>query len=258
MLLAVDIGNSNIVLGGYHGDQLLFVARIRTDSLRTEFEYAVLIKDILSLYHCQPDDITGGIVSSVVPPLSSVLRKAIRLIKKVKVLTIGPGIKTGLNIKIDNPGQLGVDLLATAIGAMEKYPLPAIIIDLGTATKITVVDKDGCFRGGAILPGVMIALDALSSQAAQLPKISLDGENIAPIGTNTIDCMKAGTILGAASMVDGMIERYKEILGNDVSVVACGGLVGAVLPHCRSEIKKDETLLLDGLRILYKKNTSEK
>ena len=104
----------------------------------------------------------------------------------------------------------------------------------------------------------MIALDALSSQAAQLPKISLDGENIAPIGTNTIDCMKAGTILGAASMVDGMIERYKEILGNDVSVVACGGLVGAVLPHCRSEIKKDETLLLDGLRILYKKNTSEK
>ena len=243
MLLAVDIGNSNIVLGGYHGDQLLFVARIRTDSLRTEFEYAVLIKDILSLYHCQPDDITGGIVSSVVPPLSSVLRNAIRLIKKVKVLTIGPGIKTGLNIKIDNPGQLGADLLATAIGAMEKYPLPAIIIDLGTATKITVV---------------MIALEALSSQAAQLPKISLDGENIAPIGTNTIDCMKAGTILGAASMVDGMIERYKEILGNDASVVACGGLVGAVLPHCRSEIKKDETLLLDGLRILYRKNTAEK
>lgn len=112
MLLAVDIGNSNIVLGGYHGDQLLFVARIRTDSLRTEFEYAVLIKDILSLYHCQPDDITGGIVSSVVPPLSSVLRNAIRLIKKVKVLTTGPGIKTGLNIKIDNP-DTRCDLLAT-------------------------------------------------------------------------------------------------------------------------------------------------
>lgn len=258
MLLAVDIGNSNIVIGGYEGKTLRFVSRIRTDLLRTEYEYAVLLKEILSLHQIRPNDITGGIISSVVPPLSAVLKNAILLIAKVRVLTIGPGMKTGLNIKIDNPGQLGADLLATAIGAMEKYPLPVMIIDLGTATKITVVDEEKGFRGGAIMPGVMIALEALSSQAAQLPKIALESGEIKPIGTNTIDCMKAGTILGAASMIDGMIDRYKAVLGERVSVVACGGLTNAVIPHCRSAIVKDEMLLLDGLRILYHKNTAER
>lgn len=258
MLLAVDIGNSNIVLGGYQNETLQFVSRFRTDMLRTEYEYAVLVKEILGLYGFSPADITGGIISSVVPPLSGVLKSALKLIKDVRVLTIGPGIKTGLNIKIDNPGQLGADLLATAVAAMEKYPLPVVIIDLGTATKITVVDQDGCFRGGAIMPGIMIALDALSSQTAQLPKISLDDAQINPIGTNTVESMKSGTILGAASMIDGMIGRFKEVLGENASVVACGGLVNAIVPHCRCGIVKDETLLLEGLRILYKKNTAEK
>lgn len=258
MLLAIDIGNSNIVMGGYEKDQLKFVSRFRTDSLRTEFEYAVLIKNILELYQCQPENITGGIISSVVPPLSGIMKKAVQLIQRVKVLVIGPGMRTGLNIKIDNPGQLGADLLATAVGAMSKYPLPAMVIDLGTATKITVIDREGAFRGGAIMPGVMIALDALSSQANLLPKISLDSTQISPIGTNTIDCMKAGTILGAASMIDGMVERYKNVLGEDVSVIACGGLTGAVIPHCKPGIIQDETLLLDGLRILYQKNTVER
>ncbi len=258
MLLAIDIGNSNIVMGGYEGDQLRFVSRFRTDSLKTEVEYAVLIKSALELYQASPDDITGAIISSVVPPLSGVVKQAVRLIKKVKVLVIGPGMKTGLNIKIDNPGQLGADLLATAIGAVGKYPLPAVVVDLGTATKMTVIDKDGCFRGGAIMPGVMIALDALSSQTAQLPKISLESAQIDPIGTNTVDSMKAGTILGAAGMIDGMIERYKAVLGEPLSVIACGGLTAAIVPHCKSDIIKDENLLLDGLRILYQKNTAEK
>lgn len=259
MLLAIDIGNSNIVMGGYREETLCFVSRFRTDSLRTEFEYAVLIKNILSFYGISPQDITGGIISSVVPPLSDVMKKAVCLVKKVRVLTIGPGMKTGLNIKIDNPGQLGADMLATSVGAMGKYPLPAVVIDLGTATKITVVDKDGCFRGGAIMPGVMISLEALSSSAAQLQKIGLDNaQSVQPIGTNTVDCMKSGIILGNAGMIDGMIARYKEVLGEQVSVVACGGLSSAIIPHCTSHIIMDETLLLDGLRILYQKNTVQK
>lgn len=258
MLLAIDIGNSNIVLGGYENNKLRFVSRFRTDSLRTEFEYAVLMKNILDLYHISPDSISGGIISSVVPPLSGILKNAVQLIKRVRVLTIGPGMKTGLNIKIDNPGQLGADLLATAVGAVAKYPLPAMIIDLGTATKIMVVDKDGCYRGGSIMPGVMIALEALCSRTAQLPKISLENGEIDPIGTNTIDAMKSGTILGAASMIDGMVDRYKAVLGSEATVVACGGLVSGIIPHCKSEIITDETLLLDGLLALYQKNTQEK
>lgn len=258
MLLVVDIGNSNIVLGGYEGENLLFVSRIRTDSRRTDVEYAVLIKEILGLYGYLPADITGGIISSVVPPLSGALKNAILLIQKVKVLTVGPGIKTGINIKIDNPGQLGADLLATAVGAVSKYPLPAVVIDLGTATKITVIDKDGSFRGGAIMPGVIVALNALAAQTAQLPRISLDAASVDPIGTNTVDCMKSGSILGTASMIDGMIERYREELGPDVSVIACGGLVSGIVPHCKAAVHTDENLLLEGLRILFYKNTAEK
>lgn len=193
MLLAIDIGNSNIVMGGYREETVCFVSRFRTDSLRTEFEYAVLIKNILSFYEISPQDITGGIISSVVPPLSDVMKKAVCLVKKVRVLTIGPGMKTGLNIKIDNRDNLAPICWPLRSG-QGKYPLPAVVIDLGTATKITVVDKDGCFRGGAIMPGVMISLDALDSAAALLQKIGLDNvQSVQPIGTNTVDCMKSGT-----------------------------------------------------------------
>lgn len=255
MVLAIDIGNSNIVVGGYEGETLLFVARISTDTSRTEFEYAVVLKDILELYNYCKETIEGAIISSVVPPLTAVLNNALLLLKPVRVLTIGPGIKTGLNIKIDNPGSLGADLLATAVGALEKYPLPVIVIDLGTATKITVVDEHKSYRGGAIMPGVMIALQALTRNTAQLPQIGLDEAVRQPIGTNTIDCMKSGIILGTASMLDGMVARYKKVLGGKASVVACGGLVTAIIPNCESEIICDPNLLLDGLLALYKKNT---
>ncbi len=258
MLLAIDIGNSNIVIGGYQEETLRFTARFGTDTAKTETEYAVLLKNVLELHGISPDEISGGIISSVVPPLSGKLKQAVLLVKKVRIMVVGPGIKTGLNIKIDNPAQLGADLLATAIGTIEKYPVPAIIVDLGTATKMTVIDRDGSFRGGAIMPGVMIALDALSNQTAQLPHISLENGRIEPIGTNTVDCMKSGTILGTAAMIDGMIARYQQILGGDATVVACGGLTNAIIPYCTAEIIQDEALLLDGLRILYRKNLREK
>lgn len=254
MILTIDVGNTNIVVGGYEQDELKLVARVSTDTSRTETEYAVLIKDVLELYSIDKELLEGAIISSVVPPLSHVLKSAIRLVKPVRTLMVGPGMKTGLNIKIDNPGQLGADLLCTAIGALEKYPLPVMIIDLGTATKLTVVDKERGFRGGAIMPGVMIALEALTSKTAQLPKINLVDEVKNPIGTNTIDCMKSGVVLGAASMIDGMVARYKQVLGDDITVVACGGLVDAIVPYCTGEIIRDDNLLLEGLLALYKKN----
>ena len=158
-----------------------------------------------------------------------------------------------MNIRIDNPAQLGADFVATAIGTIEKYALPAIVIDLGTATKISLLDAQKTFLGGSIMPGVMISLDALSSRAAQLPHISLE-EPVELIGTNTIDCMKSGVILGTASMLDGMINRYEEKLGPAATVVACGGLVNAVVPFCKHKITIDDNLLLDGLYAIYRRN----
>lgn len=257
MILAIDIGNSNIVIGSYENGKLLFVARVSTDASRTEFEYAVILKDILGLYERRKEEIDGAVISSVVPPLSSVLKNAVALIKPVRILMVGPGIKTGLDIKIDNPGQMGADLISTAVGALNKYPLPAIVVDLGTATKITVIDKNKAFRGGAIMPGVMIALEALTAGTAQLPQISLSDKVEQAIGTNTVDCMRSGVILGAAAMIDGMLERYKKELGCDVTVIACGGLTSSIIPYCQSNIIHDPHLLLDGLLALYKKNCPE-
>ncbi|MEG2038229.1 MAG: type III pantothenate kinase [Oscillospiraceae bacterium] len=257
MLLAIDIGNSNIVLGYFKGKELVYEARIKTDAYKTEYEYAVLIKELMRLYSFESQHLIGAIVSSVVPPLSEAIEKAIKLINDVPVLHIGPGIKTGLNIKIDNPAQLGADLAATAIGAIEKYPLPALIIDLGTATKFSYVDKNKNFCGGSIMPGVMISLEALISKTAQLPSIGLESE-VKLIGTNTVDCMKSGIILGAASMVDGMIDRFSQKIGQPLTIVACGGMVNSVIPHCTHDITIDESLLLEGLCAVFYKNIQPK
>ncbi|MCI9194035.1 MAG: type III pantothenate kinase [Angelakisella sp.] len=255
MILAIDIGNTNIVVGGYDGDRLAFSVRLSTDATRTAHEYAATLGGVLGLYQVDLGAVTGAIVSSVVPPLSGALCQAVALLcPGVEPLLVGAGMRTGLNIRIDNPKELGADLLAASVGAMVKYPLPAIVIDLGTATKIMVVDENRSFLGGSIMAGVMISLRALSSDTAQLPHISLDSPARQVIGTNTIDCMKSGTILGAASMLDGMIQRYQEALGKDATVVACGGLAPAIVPYCRTPILRDDSLVLDGLLALYRKN----
>lgn len=254
MLLAIDVGNTNIVMGTYRNDKLEFTARIRTSTEKTEDEYGVLIRSILRIHHQEPADISGVIISSVVPPLTTIMKKSAALLSpNAKILTVGPGVKTGLNIRIDNPAQLGADLATTAVGALAKYKAPAMVIDLGTATKICVIDSDGYFRGGSIMPGVNIALEALSSRTAQLPAISLEGD-VKLIGSNTIDCMRSGIVLGAASMLDGMIERYTREMGEFKTIVACGGLVRAIVPHCKSNILIDDNLLLDGLLAIYKRN----
>lgn len=255
MILVIDIGNTHIVVGGYREGKLDFSVRLGTNAARTGPEYAATLGAVLNLYRVDLSAVTGAIVSSVVPPLSGALCRAVSLLcPGVEPLLVGAGMKTGLNIRIDNPKELGADMLASAVGAMVKYPLPAIIIDLGTATKITVVDEAKCFLGGCIMAGVDISLRALSSSTALLPHISLDSEVRQPIGTNTVDCIKSGTILGCACMLDGMIQRYREAIGENATVVACGGLAPAVIPHCRTKVILDDSLLLDGLLALYNKN----
>ena len=254
MILSIDIGNSNIYIGAYCDGGLLFLTHIVSEAGKTEVEYAVLLHHILHLHRLSEQNLKGAVISSVVPQLSPVLKAAVQLTSPVPVMQIGPGVKTGLNIRIDNPAQLGADFVAAAVGAFEKYPLPVIIVDFGTATKISIVDRSRSFIGGSIMPGVRVSLDALSNRAAQLPHISL--EPPAPvIGTNTIDCMKSGVLLGNASMIDGMIERYEEKAGPAASIVATGESVDAVAPFCRHKLLVDKTLRLDGLYAVWKKNT---
>ena len=254
MILSIDIGNSNINIGAYCNGGLLFLTHIVSEAGKTEVEYAVLLHHILHLHRLSEQNLKGAVISSVVPQLSPVLKAAVQLTSPVPVMQIGPGVKTGLNIRIDNPAQLGADFVAAAVGAFEKYPLPVIIVDFGTATKISIVDRSRSFIGGSIMPGVRVSLDALSNRAAQLPHISL--EPPAPvIGTNTVDCMKSGVLLGSASMIDGMIERYEEKAGPAASIVATGESVVAVAPFCRHKLLVDKTLRLDGLYAVWKKNT---
>lgn len=257
MILTIDVGNTHIVLGMYKQDKLAMVSRMRTSWEKTGEEYGVLMRSILRLKDIEPSQIEGVIISSVVPPVTTTMEVACSLlVPNRNCVVVGPGVKTGLNIKIDNPAQLGADLVATGVATMEKYHLPAIVIDLGTATKITVIDSSGSFCGGSIAPGVAVALQALSDKASQLPDIALAGD-VKICGTNTIDCMRSGVVLGAASMIDGMIDRYVAELGEFKTIVACGGLVGAIIPHCRHNITISDNLLLDGLYIIYKKSTAQ-
>lgn len=256
MILAIDIGNTNIVLGAIDQEQTLFTARISTDKSKTSDQYAVEIKDILKLYDFDFLKLHGAIISSVVPALCSVFKDAIKKITGLDSLVVEPGIKTGLNIKIDNPAQLGSDLVVSAVAAIAKYKTPMAVIDFGTATTITVIDNENTVMGGLIMPGIRISLDALTSRTSQLQDISLDSPK-SIIGTNTVDSMKAGLVYGNAAMMDCIITRLEDKIGKKLNVIATGGLARFVIPHCVSKIIYDDNLMLDGLYILYKKNMSK-
>lgn len=253
MLLVLDMGNTNITVGVFDGDRLVVESRLATDFRKMEDEYAMKLADILRLYDLRREDIDGAIFSSVVPSLDRALRNAIRKVADVTPLQIGPGIKSGINIRIDNPAQLGADLLVGAVATVAKYGTPCLLWDLGTATKVSVIDRDGAYRGGAILPGVRTSLDSLSRAAALLPAVSIE---VPPtvIGTNTVDCMASGTVFGTACIIDGMSDRIEEELGYPTTVVATGGLAAEIVPQCRRKILHDPALLLHGLRLLYQKN----
>ena len=253
MLLAIDIGNTNIVIGCIEAEKICHELRLATDLVKTSDQYWMDLKGVLALYDLQADEIEGVIISSVVPPVLNSLRTAVMKLTGRTPMVVGPGLKTGLNIAGGNAGQVGSDLVVAAVAALRDYPAPVIIIDMGTATTMMAIDQTGTFLGGSICPGVKVSSEVLTTRTSQLPGISLEAPKHV-IGRNTIECMQSGIMLGAASMIDGMIERMEEELGVKATVVATGGISRFVLPMCRSEIRYDRDLLLRGLRILYEKN----
>ena len=253
MLLAIDIGNTNIVLGCIREDRILFEARIATDRLRTSDQYGVEIKNMLEAFGVQVTDIEDCIISSVVPPVFNSVRTGVIKVIGKQPMVVGPGIKTGLNIRMDDPASVGSDRIVIAVAALAEYSPPLLLLDLGTATTMEVVAPGNAYLGGVIIPGVRISVDALTSRAAQLPGISLDRPRRV-IGKNTVDCMRSGIMYGTAAMIDGMIQRMEEELGHTCTVVATGGMAQFVIPLCRREIRVEKDLLLKGLNILYQKN----
>ena len=254
MILAVDVGNSNIVIGGIDGMDILFEARLRTDTTKTSDEYCIDLKMILEVYHVNSSDVEGAIISSVVPQVLNSMKTAVVKLTGHTPLVVGPGLKTGLNIKIENPAQTGADLVVGSVAALREHKAPLIVIDMGTATTMIVLDETGALIGGSISPGVKISMDALTGRTALLPGLQLDQPKKA-IGRNTIDCMRSGIMLGAACMLDGMVERMEEELGAKTTVVITGGIARFVVPMCRTPMVYDKDLLLKGLAILYRENT---
>ena len=253
MILAVDVGNSNIVLGGVRGDEIVFEARLRTDATKTSDEYCIDLKMILEVYNLKSADIEGSIIASVVPQVLNSMQTAIRKLTGKMPLVVDPELKIGLKINIDNPAQAGADLIVGCVAALREHSAPMIIIDMGTATTMIVVDRDGAMIGGAISPGVKISMDALTGRTALLPGLQLDQPKKV-IGSNTIDCMRSGLMLASACMIDGMIDRMEEELGYRTTVIATGGIAKFVLPMCRHEIIYDKDLLVKGLATLYREN----
>lgn len=253
MVLAVDIGNSNIVLGCFEGGKIQFTERLSTNRNSTALEYTVLIKTILELHNLSDYEFEGGIISSVVPSVTNMVKEAVIKLTGKSVMVVGPGIKTGLKIKTDNPVQLGSDRVADAVAATNFYSCPLIVVDIGTATTISVIDSDKNFLGGIIMPGVRVSLDSLTSRTSQLPTISLEPPEKV-IGSNTVECMKSGIIYSTASSIDGVVGRIENELGEKCTVVSTGGLAGTVIPFCERKIIIDDQLLLKGLMIIYNKN----
>ena len=256
MLLAIDIGNTNIVIGCIKNDEILFKARIATDRIRTSDQYGVEIKNLIEAYGVFVDQIEDCIISSVVPPVFNSVKTGVIKILGKQPMVVGPGLKTGLNIHVDVPTQVGSDRIVIAVAALKEHKAPLILMDMGTATTIEVVEPENIYMGGVIFPGVMISLDALTSRAAQLPGISLDKpKNV--IGKNTVDCMRSGMMYGTAAMIDGIIDRIEAELGHTSTLIATGGLAQFITPLCKREFILDKDLLLKGLNIIYKKNKHE-
>ena len=253
MILTIDVGNANIVIGLVKHDKILFDAKLRTDITKTSDEYCIDLKMLMEVYKIQPEQIQGAIIASVVPQVLNSMQSAVRKLIGKTPLVVGPGLKTGLNIQIENPAQTGADLVASAVAALQEHEAPLIIVDMSSTTTMTVLDKNGTLIGGSIGPGVRMSLDALTDRTALLPGLQLDQPKKV-IGRNTTDCMRSGVMLGAACMVDGMVERMEQELGYRATVIATGSIARFIVPMCRREIIYDKDLLVKGLVALYREN----
>ena len=255
MLLAIDVGNSTTAIGLFdHDKNLKFLASLDTDSRKTADQISIDLMNVFALYHYSFEDVTGAILCSVVPPLNFMMEKTLTRLLGRPPMIVGPGVKTGLNIKLTNQSQVGADIVADAVAALEKFEAPIVTIDMGTATTIGVISEGRNYEGGMLLPGVNVSLEALSHRAAQLPDISLQHPK-ALIGKNTEDCMRSGIVYGTAGMLDGIIDRIREQFpGKFVTVVATGGNAPVIVRYCRNQIIYDKYLLMDGLWTIYQKN----
>ena len=253
MILALSVENTNLVMGSFDGEKLLFTSRIAADRNKTGDEYAISFKSILDMHGIDRSGITGSIVASVVPALIREIVAALRLMLGKEPLLVGPGVKTGLNILSDNPASLGSDLVVNAVAAIAEYPAPLIVIDLDTATTLLAVNAKKAFVGSIIAPGVSISARALAESCDQLPQITIEAPKEL-IGRNTVDCMKSGVVYGIASMLDGMVQRLERQMGAICTVVVTGPMADIIVPCCQSTMIQDPMLLLKGLRRIYEKN----
>ena len=256
MILAIDLGNTNVTFGGVDEKtgKIFFEERIHTDFKNTSVEYAVQMKTIMDIRGVKATDFVGGILSSSVPPVTRQVRNAAEMILKKPIIEVGPGMKTGVDIKIDDPAALGPDLLTGAVAGLNEYGAPLIIVDMGTATTISVISDQRRFLGGMIMPGVKVSVKGLTENAAHLPDIAIEQPEKLINGT-TVGAMQSGSVIGHAACIDGMVERIWEDLGYKTAVVATGGFARTVIPNCKNDIIIDSELLIKGLNILYNKNT---
>ena len=257
MILTIDVGNTNVVLGCVEDGVVVSRSRLATNTSDLPNDYAMKMRQSFAFDSIDYHEFEGAILSSVVPQVNRAIRSAVRKLTGLECIIVGAGIKTGVNVKIDDPGTLAGDLITGTVGALSMYKPPIIIVDMGTATTIVAVDKDGAYIGGAIVPGVNLSFEALSQGTSLLPNISIEAPRKC-IATNTVDSMKSGAVFGTAAMIDGMIERMEAELGQPATVIATGGLSGGIIPYCKHEIKHEPDLLLKGLAILYQKNAKPK
>jgi type III pantothenate kinase len=257
MIVTFDLGNSDLVVGSFKDNRLITTFRTRSDRYKSVDEFAYTLKELFFSKGLDSMATRGAVLASVVPELTKVVVAAIKRVCGVEPLVLAPGVKTGLRIKADNPAEVGADLIGDCVGAILRYPLPAIVIDLGTASKIIAIDEQGTFIGCAIAPGLKLSAEALTRTASQLPTISLVMPKKA-ICNNTPDCMNSGFVYGAAAMVDGMIQRFELEMGKKCTRIMTGGLTSVVSPACREPIIVDRELLLYGLYEIYNRNIKEK
>jgi len=253
MILVIDVGNTNIVLGVYKANELTHHWRLNTNKKQTEDEYGMLVKGLFREESLSPKDVQGIIISSVVPPSMSALERMCTKYFGLEPLVVGPGVKTGLPIQIDNPREIGADRIVNAVGALEDYKPPLIIVDSGTATTFCYVDSNGQYQGGAIAPGMNIAMDALYHYASKLPKIEFKIPKQV-IGKNTVVSMQSGIVYGYISLVDGLIGRMIEETNTEPTIIATGGLAKVIADHSKYIQHYDPFLTLKGLYTIYHKN----
>lgn len=254
MLLTVNISNSNILMGVFHGQELAAKVSFHTDRQYTADEYALKFISLLQLKGIHTKDIDGVITACVVPGVQSVIKDALASVFSCKIYTVGPGLKTGVKIHTEIPSQVGAGLICQSAAILAEFKPPCILISMGTALSIFAIDAGGCFVGGAILPGIKMGAKALSMFTAQLPDVDISTGIKNVIGANTVQNIQSGLVIGTACAIDGMIERFKQQLGPNTVCVGTGGMLPRVIDHCRSRIIYRENLVLDGLRLIYEKN----